>query len=185
MYLVSSFGVESDDTCTYIHFADPETGAIAELGSEMSIGQYDDGEYFHDGMVLFQRRTEVMGTNYVSGQYRLTPEGPVFGGDAYYYPAFTWNNGLEHIITWDDEGVEVVKKIDVSLIDENGERIGTYTLKKGDVIWPARTDCEHFVIAKLRDGREVQINFFIPDNEYIPYMNGYPQDMFFDVFYYD
>ena len=185
MYVVSSFGVESDDTCTYIHYADPATGEIVELESWNSLGSYDDGEYFHDGKAIFHSRTEIMGTDYLFAQYVLTPEEPVLSDGVYYYQRYYWDGSFKPVITEDDDGVEVIKKISVSLVDENGEIVGTTKLHKGDRIWPLRTDGESFVIARTEDGREVRIDFTLPEGEYIPYMEGYPQDTYFDVFYYD
>ena len=185
MYVVSSFGVESGDSCTYIHYADPTSGEIVELESWDLIGSYDDGEYLHDGKAIFQSRTEIMGTDYLFAQYELSPEGPVFAGDAYYYQRYYWDGGFKPVITEDDDGVVVIKKIGVSLTDENGGIVGSAKLHKGDRIWPLRTDGKSFVIARTEDGREVRIDFVIPEGEFIPYMDGYPQDTFFDVFYYD
>lgn len=189
MYLVCSCGWGSDDTISRIYHADPGSGKIIEFSTELTLNQYADGEMLRDGLVLFDSRTEILGTGYLTARYSLTTTGPaVEDGYLYYDSLFAdMDEGPagEYPFTEDDEGVKVLKKIGVSLIDESGERTEGYDLKKGERVWPVYTDGEHFVVCSLKDGRLVQINFFIPDGGYVPYMNGAVQDEYFDVFYFD
>ncbi|MBR4658313.1 MAG: hypothetical protein IKP26_03555 [Clostridia bacterium] len=188
MYLAASFMFESEDFSSLIFFAVPDSGEISEIETELSLCQYPDGSIMKDGLVTFQNRTEIMGTTYLTAEYLLTPEGPSPVGDHYYYYSeFIGAGGPAGTYAFpeDDDGVEVIKGISVSLIDDRGERTETYKLKRGDRVWPVYTDCAHFVVCKLADGRLVQINFFIPDDEFTPYMNGNPQETYFDVIYCD
>ena len=174
--LLISYDQCDGDPITYAFRLKDEVGGF-DVFTE-PIGIYT-GVWYGDGLpesfiysveegVPFERRTEILGTNFVLNHFTVAAEGFEFLDDEfmYIYP---------HEFT-------LKKELTVTL--ESGK---TKTLPVGAKIKAYSTDRESFVKVKLEDGGigRVEVSFGNTEYDYPVLLNGIDQDEYAEIMYED
>ena len=165
--LIISFDQEDFDPLTYaFRFKDDGSGFESFVEPILFIdyapnfrGLPDDFVYHADEGLYIERRTEILGTFFVSNRITVTKDGFKLLSDEFFYNT-----------SW-----ELTLMKDLKLTLENGK---TVTVKKDAVVIPYSTDRETFVKVKLEDGRmaRAEVTFGDPEDHFPVYINGVEQD---------
>lgn len=126
---------------------------------------------FENGNLCIATRTDILGTQDVHTEVRLTENGYESIDGVYFYPSYN------------DRSIAVIADMPATIIDESTGEGSGITVFRGDSVVPLRTDMETYAVVRLSSGQEVYI--FFDDFDYIPYINGRPQHDYLDVFYCD
>lgn len=172
--VITCFGYDSDDYTTCLYRVD-KTGYSIDYFEESAmvipISCVDDETYAKDGQFNLGYRTEILGTTTVSILCEAGANGFKHAVDQYYYS--------ESSIP-----VNVIAEVSVETIDDEGNANGECTLKAGEKVVPLETDCATYVVIRLENGDRARIKIELHDG-WCPYINGQPQESYFEVIYAD
>lgn len=156
-------------------------GGTAIQGSQEYFGVWPElvREFSEEYGFIAVAVTDILGTHDVSAAWKIAGSGFVMTSDDYVY-SLTGESEYD----W----IRLKKKLNVELIDEEGNVTGKKDLKKGDYIEPVSTDCATYVVVRLEDGRLARIEIEVRtwaeygDNCGI-FINGRDQDYYADLNY--
>jgi hypothetical protein len=128
-----------------------------------------DDEWTFDSSIPFEFMigTSIMGSNYLTNQWKVTSEGITVLNEEYAY---------------DEPGTAVVKQ-DFEMTADDGSVV---TVKKGTKLNPIGTDRETFVRLRLEDGTTGIVELTVEENDYSFYyfINGEDQNDLFELEYF-
>ena len=175
--ILVSFAQDSDDwTSSALRVAEGG-GTFDRFDSYITISSSIDREFTSEGGFFVYDRTEIFGTYTVVNNMTVTKEGFSPVGDEFIY----WNYPILDI--------ELLKKFEVTLLNDDGSFGKTITLRKGDSIFPYSTDNKTWVIVELLDGRKawisVEIHSWPEYDEWGVFLNGVDQNTLANIWYAD
>jgi hypothetical protein len=122
--------------------------------------------YHAEEGLLIRKRTEILGTIYVTNHITVTADGITHISEEFLYPY----------------QFELKLKRDLKLKTDDGK---TVTAKKGEEIYAYATDMETYVKVKLENGTigRAKVTCDNPETHYQLYFNGVNQDEYADIRY--
>ncbi len=177
-----SYDCEDGDPLTYVYrLKDDGTGFDVFVEPiEVTLDETRIESWYYNGIpegfafdsktgLGFRRRTEILGTTFVSNSFTVDETGIKYIDDEfmYFYP----------------EEMRFALKRDLTVTLESGK---TVTLKKGDKFGAYSTDRQTYLKIKLEDGRIGKVEVSFGDGTSWPvYLNGINQNKYAEIAYAD
>ena len=131
-----------------------------------------------DGRTInFAVRTEVLGTHFAFTDHIIVSGIPVPQSDVYRFEDWT-------SMSVDSNAVRVLAPVEVELVDEAGNALGTKVLEPGDAVIPISTDLCSAVTFKIKSSGELGRLRFTLSEYGEPIIDGVLQDEYFEVYYF-
>ena len=170
--LLICYWYDSEDYTTYLVRGNGQGGfEMTETFGYFANPADDPEACFINKNLCINMRTDIFGTQDIYTEVRFTEAG------------YESVDGLYYFYQYDDSFIPVIAELPVTVIDEQtGESYGM-SLNPGSAIVPVSTDGATCAIVRLSSGEDAYI--FFDDFDYIPYINGKPQEYYLDVMYSD
>ena len=171
--VIACYSYDSNDSSVVAYRVSPDGKDMEVYTALAYLGHDDEGFYVNDGLFVLEIRTDIFGTNYVTGSYTVSEKGFILISSAYTYPE-SWFSPLT-----------VINDMPAKSLNENGEPDKDIVIKKGTELIPCVSDLSSYVIVTLRDGSRAYVEIETRDDDWSAYICGQPQDHYMRVPYAD
>ncbi len=172
-----TFAQDSDDWTSVALRVNKNGSGIDEFHDYVQISGTIKKEFTSEKGFPILKMTDILGTHSIGGYNTVTQYMFEKTSDEYFY------YGYPEIY------VELEKKFEVTILNDDGSLGETVTLKKGAKLYPCATDNSTYVIVELEDGRKARIEVEYHSYPYYEdwgiFLNGINQDDLFDILYAD
>lgn len=165
--VIVTFVQDSDDWTSAALRVNDDGSAVSVFEDWFCISISDEHPFTTAEGFVISRPTDIFGTTYINANARVNSEG--FTAITNYTYSYEGNE--------DAFSRELVRDLDVVIVNEDGSEGESYTVPTGEFVIPVRTDASSYLDLLLPDGRLGRVSVEIKTGEeWGIFINGVNQD---------